>query len=184
MKNLIYISGPITDNKTGQPREGWQERFRAAEEKLRGMGFEVINPIDIAPKAEKYWNVLVETRQSMKLTACDYIPPTPRWLYIERCIDELSNHCRAISLFSDPLKAVANGRLLGLYVIGDIHDLPFSYGTMCEINFALAAGLPVWSEYFDGEQMDNMFWVRPGLTLAETASALDAEVKSKKIHEE
>ncbi len=29
MQNTIYISGPITDPHTGQPREGWQEDFDA-----------------------------------------------------------------------------------------------------------------------------------------------------------
>ena len=27
----IYISGPITDQKTGLPREGWQKDFLEAE---------------------------------------------------------------------------------------------------------------------------------------------------------
>ena len=72
--------------------------------------------------------------------------------------------------------AVAAGfevrRLIGLYVIGDPENIQQSYGTMCEINFALSADLPVWSQYFNGYQIDNLLRQRTdGPTLAETAKA-------------
>lgn len=47
-KNTIYISGPITDPQTGAPREGWREPFNIAAKKLRGFGFRVINPVELA----------------------------------------------------------------------------------------------------------------------------------------
>jgi len=161
MKNLIYISGPITDNKTGQPREGWQEDFRAAEEKLRGMGFDVINPIEIADASEKQW----KAERSKDVLGC--IPEMPpRWYYLSDCIEHLTN-----ILFTDT--TIDWPTILGLYVIGDLSDISMSYGTMCEINFAMAAGLPVWSQYYDGYQMTNMLMQKcDGPTLAEAAEKL------------
>ena len=46
--------------------------------------------------------------------------------------------------------------LAGIYLIGDPEDIQQSYGTMCEINFALSAGLPVWSQYYHGYAVDNL----------------------------
>ena len=147
MKKLIYISGPITDNKTGQPREGWEKEFQEAEEYLRGLGFEVISPDTIAKNAEEQWRDVIHAGQTI---------PIPRWYYLYWCIEELKYR-------------IGCGEILGLYVIGDLHDIPYSYGTMCEINFALAAGLPVWAKVLSGRRMDNMLWTRPGYTIEETA---------------
>ncbi|MBQ8713053.1 MAG: hypothetical protein IJ551_09600 [Prevotella sp.] len=51
-----------------------------------------------------------------------------------------------------------------------------SYGTMCEINFALSASLPVYSQHYHGYQTDNrlrQLTNRP--TLAEAAGRNDNE---------
>lgn len=56
MNKTIYISGSITDLSTGQPRLGWQQEFNVTEVKLRSMGFNVINPVQIAEEVEKAIN--------------------------------------------------------------------------------------------------------------------------------
>ena len=171
MKNLIYISGPITDNKTGLPREGWQEDFRAAEEKLRGMGFEVITPIEISEASTMEWESDIKDE---KVGADPSAPLTPpRWFYLLGCIDVLGAELRTETLF--PLSEDDRlGVLTGLYVIGDMADISMSYGTMCEINFAMAAGLPVWSQYYNGYQMTNMLMQKTdGPTLAEAAEKVE-----------
>ena len=58
---------------------------------------------------------------------------------------------------------------VGLYVIGNPDDIQHSYGTMAEINFALAAGLPVFSEYYQGHRTNNMLQLVGGPTLADAA---------------
>jgi hypothetical protein len=67
MTKTIYISGPITDLSTGQPREGWQQDFLDAEEKLRRMGFNVINPVDIATGVE---SVIMQPTRADYIMAC------------------------------------------------------------------------------------------------------------------
>lgn len=165
MKPLIYISGPITDNKTGEPRDGWQEDFRKAEKMLRGMGFDVITPVEVAVDAEKQWQM---ERQHHPL-----LPAQPqRWFYIATCIDVLGGLCYKSACG----EAIPDDRkFVGLYVIGDMSDISMSYGTMCEINLAMAAGLPVWSQYYEGHQMTNMFFRAPGITLEECAVGASEE---------
>ena len=177
MKNLIYISGPITDNKTGQPRDGWQEDFRAAEEKLRGMGFGVINPIEIAKDAESGWEwekrkFEVPPSENIRYDLSRWPENTPRWFYLCECIERMKSRLMSRLVVLDG-QIGDDVDILGLYVIGDMADISMSYGTMCEINFAMAAGLPVWSQYYHGYQMTNMLMQRiDGPTLAETAKEL------------
>lgn len=45
MNKKVYISGPIS----GMGREKYLERFAKAEELLRGMGYDVLNPTKLLP---------------------------------------------------------------------------------------------------------------------------------------
>lgn len=140
----IYISGPISDPASGQPREGWQNDFLEAEARLRAMGFEIINPTTIADKTDA--------------TFAHFGGEAPtRADYLAVCIDTLYHEARA-------------GRLHGLYVIGHPDQVQQSYGTMCEINFALSAALPVYSQFYHGYQTDNRLrQITSAPTLAEAA---------------
>ena len=181
MKKLIYISGPITDNKTGQPREGWQKDFQGAEEKLRSMGFDILTPCSIAEKVELKLRFYFEipTWKGVEGNA----PEPPRWFYLLSCleaiqepitIDWIGSGREQLKMPPLEYKSKRPHGLLGIYVIGDLADISVSYGTMCEINFALAAGLPVWSQYYNGYQMNNMLWQKTeGITLAEAARSIN-----------
>jgi len=63
----IYISGPITDLSTGLPRMDWQQDFVNAESKLSIMGFQAINPVDIAREVE--YSITLPTRADY-IVAC------------------------------------------------------------------------------------------------------------------
>ena len=172
MKNFIYIAGPITDYTTGLPRANWQQDFRKAEEKLKGLGFDVISPIDVAADAEEDWSDLLRTQNGRLLVdRLDGDPATaPRWFYLRKCINRLSQ-LHGFGKKTGAFGVEGTQRLFGVYVIGDLIDIQRSYGTMCEINFALAAGLTVWSQYHHGYAIDNL--LRQDLlkhTLAETAN--------------
>ena len=142
MNKTIYISGPITDNKTGQPRKGWQKDFLDAEEKLLGMGFNVISPITLAQIAREKWKGRVNDEPNIPTEV-------PRWYYISECLFTLEGRI-------DLMYSYGEDALAGIYLIGDPEDIQQSYGTMCEINFALSAGLPVWSQYYHGYAVDNL----------------------------
>ena len=144
MKPCIYISGSITNPETNQPREGWQKDFLEAEARLKEMGFEVINPTTIAEKTDS--------------TFAHFGGDAPtRADYLSVCIDTLYVKARA-------------GQLHGLYVIGHPDQVQQSYGTMCEINFALAASLPVYSQFYHGYQTDyRLRQITSKPTLAEAA---------------
>lgn len=153
MKKVIYIAGPITDNETGQPREGWQDDFLAAENKLREIGFDVVNPVGIAMSAEEDW--LEYRRRLPKLFQeghVDDVPEQlPRWWGIAHCLSLLT----AFLMQDEDENPEAMSELVGAYVIGDPEDIRRSYGTQCEINFLLSAGLPVWSQHYGGTAIDN-----------------------------
>lgn len=181
----IYISGPITDPATGQPREGWQRDFQEAEEKLRDMGFEVINPIDMAGEADGAWRMLMRGRNLVEIDEGNLHPvPTPRWFYLRVCIATL---CQYLTFGNDAKKALQSIEetgtferkpLAGIYVIGHPNDIQRSYDTMTEINFALSANLPVWSQFYHGYQINNLLrqlTIKP--TLAEVQSSRES-VKS------
>lgn len=144
----IYISGPITDPETGRPREGWQKDFLDAEQKLRRMGFHVINPIQLAKTAETMWK---------RSDVGNFEKPCPRWFYLNHCLRTLYEIKEKIEIFGNVLMpGPVTCRQIGLYVIGHPDDIRRSYGTMTEINFALSADMPVWSQYYHGYQMDNL----------------------------
>jgi hypothetical protein len=161
----IYISGPITDLSTGQPREGWQQDFQEAEKKLRGMGFEVLNPIEIAEDCERQWKCEIEDPNIDAIPSAPKMPP--HWYYLWSCIEILSNQLREDTLFGF-------NDFAGLYVIGLPEDIQRSFGTMTEINFAMSANLPVWSQYYHGYQIDNLLrQITTKPTLAEIQRTLN-----------
>lgn len=164
MKKLFYISGPITDNATGQPREGWEKDFQDAKDELERMGFETISPVEMTEAIEEDFQ---KTRKCFDECA-DAPQSVPRWFYIGQC---LLSMCimTAATVFGKHEKV--KNPLSGVYVIGNLSDIQQSYGTMCEINFALSADLPVFSQYHHGYQIDNL--LRPVTkkpTLEEVAS--------------
>ena len=155
MRRVIYVSGPITDNATGLPREGWEKDFRVAEKELRAMGFDVISPVDIARKAERMWKTY--TREVADVCTpeerASWPEEAPRWYCIDQCLRTLSEEM--VTLHVDLPDDADFRRLVGLCVIGDPRDVRQSFGTMCEVNYALSAGLPVWSRHYRGLQVDN-----------------------------
>lgn len=177
MTKTIYISGPITDNCTGLPREGWEKDFQDAEKTLRDMGFEVINPIEIAEAYTMEW--IVDVRSERTDANPDTPLTPPRWFYLLGCIDVIGAELFSDAMFRegrhDPItEKECRGTLAGLYVIGLPEDIQHSFGTMTEINFALSANLPVFSRYYHGYQIDNLLrQITTKPTLAEIQRTLN-----------
>ena len=147
----IYISGPITDISTGQPREGWQQDFMDAETKLRQMGFGVINPLDIAREVDEEW------RQQWSLPgnlskwngpiANAFLEHGPtRCTYIVACLQRMNDEAMA-------------GRLHGMYVIGSDHDpqtkprIYRSDGVKMELRMAHILGIPIFAQFYDDSEI-------------------------------
>ena len=128
----IYISGPITDLKTGQPREGWEDDFLKAEIKLRKMGFEPINPKHIASFVDHRFSLLPNGK---KPTRVDYIIAC-----LERMNTKHQEH-----------------RLHGIFVLGDIDAVRSSYGVQMELLLAEVLDVPIYSDLFDGRRIDRNF---------------------------
>ena len=144
----IYISGPITDLTTGQPREGWQQDFLDAEAKLRRMGFSVINPVDIAREVEEANRWMWECLPHPCTSTGDPIPPT-RADYIMACLQRMKlNH--------------TYDRLHGVYVIGRVIACQASLGVKLELMFADLLGLPIYADYFDGGRVNSIVALQPG----------------------
>ena len=160
MKKTIYISGPITDLTTGQPREGWQQEFRAAEAKLRRMGFQVINPVDIAREVEAEWQQMGSLQGDMDkwngpiADALREHGPT-RGTYIVACLQKMNDESLA-------------GRLHGVYIIGAHIDVLLSHGVQMELLMAEVLGLPIYAEKCEDRQIDRTLMpVDDGVTIAE-----------------
>ena len=144
MAKTIYISGPITDLSTGLPRIGWQQEFIDAESKLRLMGFQAINPVDIAREVE------YEYRRQGEYTpfpiagqncAGEQALPT-RADYIMACLQKMNDEAKA-------------GRLHGMYVIGDYYDVLISHGVQMEILMADVLNLPIYAKHRDDLRIDR-----------------------------
>lgn len=141
MTKTIYISGPITDLTTGQPREGWQKDFLDAEAKLRRMGFNVINPVDIAREVEEANRWQWECLPHPCTSTGDPIPPS-RADYIMACLQRMKlNH--------------TYDRLHGVYVIGDDIDCQASHGVRMEVLMAEVLGVPIYSEDYNDLIVDD-----------------------------
>ena len=142
MKRTVYISGPISDPATGQPREGWQKDFLEAEARLRAMGFYVINPVDIAQEVDDAfkWRGNFITGPS----AWDGKPIQPtRADYIMACLQRIQMN-------------YAYGCLHGVYVIGGHQQCKDSYGVRMEVILASLLGVPVYSDFL-GNRINSKF---------------------------
>jgi hypothetical protein len=148
----IYISGPITDLSTGRPREGWQKDFLDAEAKLRRMGFNVINPVDIAREVEDMKRIQHEFVPTPIDAHGNPLPPT-RADYIMACLYRMKlNH--------------TFDRLHGVYVIGSkeysrycnvplgVPAILCSDGVQMELHMARVLGLPIFAEFYDDNEID------------------------------
>lgn len=136
MNNTIYISGPISDPTTSQPRTGWQKEFLETEAKLRRMGFSVMNPVDIAREVEEAF------RQE----------PT-RADYILACLERMK-------------MAQETGILHGVYLIGDIDACKDSHGVQMELHLAEILGIPVFAEFLaDNEIWADSFYLKSERTI-------------------
>lgn len=142
----IYISGSITDLSTGLPREGWQQDFLDAEQKLRRMGFCVINPIDISREVDEanrwQWGSTVHHCTS----TCEPTPPS-RADYIMACLQRMKLHHSL-------------DRLHGVYVIGKrevFHAIVLSHGVRMEVLLAEVLGVPIYAEYNDDRRVSTNF---------------------------
>lgn len=141
----IYISGPITDLTTGQPREGWQQDFLDAEAKLRRMGFAVINPVDIAREVEDANRWQYECTSHACTCTGEPFPPT-RADYIMACLQRMK-------------MAHSFDRLHGVYVIGkDIPVIVRSHGVQMEVLMAEVLGVPVYAESRGDERVSSTYF--------------------------
>lgn len=148
MTKTIYISGSITDLSTGQPREGWQKDFLDAEAKLRRMGFNVINPVDIAREVEDANRWQYEYTSHPCTCNGEPFPPT-RADYIMACLQRMQ-------------MAHTCDRLHGVYVIGKVIACQASLGVKLELMFADLLGLPIYADYFDGGRVNSIVALQPG----------------------
>ena len=147
----IYISGPITDLKTGLPRKDWQRDFMDAEHRLRRMGFGVINPVDIAEETEEEWRQQLTFPGDMSKwngPIADAIAKQPtRGTYIMSCIMTMNTEALA-------------GRLHGMYVIGSEQAvyakqrIYHSDGVQMELHMSVVLGIPVFAQFYDDNEID------------------------------
>jgi hypothetical protein len=145
MQKTIYISGPITDLSTGQPREGWQQDFLDAEAKLRRMGFAVINPVDIAREVEEANRWQYECTSHPCTCNGEPFPPT-RADYIMACLQRMK-------------MAHSVDRLHGVYVIGkDFRVIVRSHGVQMEVLMAEVLGVPVYAESRGDERVSSTYF--------------------------
>ena len=140
-QKTIYISGPISDLTTGQPREGWQQDFLDAEAKLRRMGFAVINPVDIAREVEDANRWQYECTSHACTCTGEPFPPT-RADYIMACLQRMK-------------MAHTFDRLHGVYVIGDDIECQSSHGVRMEVLMAEVLGVPIYSEDYNDLIVDD-----------------------------
>lgn len=138
----IYISGPITDQETGQPREDWQKDFLDAEQHLRRMGFAVINPVDIAREVDEANRWQYECTSHPCTCTGEPFPPS-RADYILACLQRMKlNH--------------TFDRLHGVYVIGDNSwDVLESHGVRIELLLADILELPIYAESLEDMRVDS-----------------------------
>ena len=139
----IYISGPITDPETGQPCEGWQQDFLDAEAKLRRMGFQVINPVDIAREVEDANRWQYECTSHPCTCNGEPTPPTHAD-YILACLQRMK-------------MAHTFDRLHGVYVIGKAIACQASHGVQLELLMAEILGVPIYAEFCDDRRVSTTY---------------------------
>jgi hypothetical protein len=79
MKKTIYLSGPITDMP-----EGNKPLFDSEAARLRGLGFDVINPWELNPDGSADWlDCMLVDLPAVKRS--DAIAFLPGWLFSSGC---------------------------------------------------------------------------------------------------
>lgn len=73
-KPKVYISGQIT----GLAEEEYKRKFKEAEDKLIGLGYDVVNPASLEPIPNGTWTDYMR-RDIKLLTDCDYIYMLDNW---------------------------------------------------------------------------------------------------------
>lgn len=166
MKKTIYLSGSISDNETNEPREGWQQEFMDAEKRLHIMGYNTINPVDIARETEDEWRQMWQLPKGLEKwngpIADAMLQQWPtRATYILACLQTMNTEALA-------------GRLDGMYLLGSPDDrkakgrLYSSHGVRMEMRMARVLGIPVFAEFHDGCEVDmNLRHLHGGLRLCE-----------------
>lgn len=132
MKKTVYISGSITDQQSGQPRDGWQRDFLKAEAKLREMGFRVINPIDISQEVDDAFKWRFRQFGGPCNGFGEPCGPT-RTDYIMACLQRMK-----IAHDADMLH--------GVYVIGKDFEVEYSIGVSMELHMATLLGIPIYGD--------------------------------------
>lgn len=141
MKKTIYLSGPISDPETNQPREGWQKEFLEAEARLRAMGFSVINPVDIAQEVDDAFKWRYKYCGGPCNGHGEPLRPS-RADYIMACLQRMQLNHEADMLH-------------GVYVIGDIKADRISHGVGMEMHLAEVLGIPIYAEWCDGKRVNR-----------------------------
>ena len=132
MKKTVYISGSITDPQSGKPRDGWQKDFLEAEARLREIGFNVINPVDISNEVEDAF----KWRFRLFGSSCNgfVVPSHPtRTDYIMSCLQHMKT-------------AYDAGMLHGVYVIGKDAEVCQSIGVSMELHMATLLDIPIYGD--------------------------------------
>ncbi len=70
----IYVSGKISN----LPKPEYESRFRVAEQHLKAMGYEVVNPLDLHETSAKTWDDFMIT-DILHLFKCDGIYMLNNW---------------------------------------------------------------------------------------------------------
>jgi hypothetical protein len=71
---LLYISGPITNDSKAT------ERFALAEKELRALGFNTINPMELAKDQNQSWTDCMRIKIP-ELVKCDALVSLDSWIY-------------------------------------------------------------------------------------------------------
>ena len=155
LPDTIYISGPITDPQTGEPRQGWQEAFNGMADHLQQQGLKTINPVTVAQRMNEAWaEKAAQPDRYVKLPSRD---------------DYLMMDLRLMK------KAYEDAVLAGVLMLEGWEQ---SDGAQCEHHFARALGVPVFSQEHHGYQLNEYrapyreTMAEGRHTLAELAAAL------------
>lgn len=69
----IYIIGPMS----GMPEHNFPT-FNSEAARLRGLGYDIVNPAELNPEPSKSWNDFMRT-ELIELLSCDTIALLPGW---------------------------------------------------------------------------------------------------------
>lgn len=75
MKQLLYLSGPITGDKA------YRQKFKAIEQQLTSRGYAVVNPAElegVLPTQDMTWAQIMDFCLDI-LARCDYMVQMPGW---------------------------------------------------------------------------------------------------------